>query len=98
MVPLMDRLVDNDYGKAIIKVDAHGRVDYEGHADYVLVVLKTAQDIHSNRENTNALLNVISIAPVLLAIILVGTAILTNTNVQKTPQPTVSPNGVSTPY
>jgi hypothetical protein len=91
----MDRL-DNDYGKAIIKVDAHGRVDYEGHADYVLVVLKTAQDIHSNRENANALLNVISIAPVLIGIILVGTAILTN--VQKTPQPTVSPNGVSTPY
>jgi hypothetical protein len=97
MVPLMDRLVDNDYGKAIIKVDAHGRVDYEGHADYVLVVLKTAQDIHSNRENTNALLNVISIAPVLLSVILVGAAIFTN--VQKTPQPNmVTPNGVSTPY
>jgi hypothetical protein len=92
----MDRLVDNDYGKAIIKVDAHGRVDYEGHPDYVLLVLKTAREIHETKENANAFSNVISIAPVLIAIILVGAAILTN--VQKAPQPTVSPNGVSTTY
>lgn len=83
---------NDNYNKTLVKVDDAGSVHYEGHADYVIAVLKTARDMQENRQNSSIVELLVFLSPVLLAILLVGCLIISN--VQKSPQ--VPTNGIPT--